>query len=741
MATKSNQRGIGRKILLIFVGVSVVAIAALATIAAAQASRALTTSAEDQLTALRTIKSTQIANYFAGAKTDTRVIANTEDVRSAVREFVRYHTEMDVGADDEYDIHGHGDGLTRTWDDIHREVDAKLSIYVNEMGYYDVFIICYPHGHVMYTHELEADLGTNLAVGRYRDSGLAEVWRLARESEDPVLVDMRPYAPSDNEPAMFAGQLLRNTDGSPAAVVAVQLSNEQINTIMQERTGLGRTGETYLVGEDLLMRSDSYLDPAARSVFASLNGTVRRNGVDTEAARSALAGNEDTRTIVDYNGNPVLSSWTALDLDTFTWAVLAEIDRSEVQEPVVDLVTMIAIAAGVILLVVAGVALLFSRNISKPLAAVTGVARQIAAGDFAVAKLTYSSNDEIGALASAFSEMVGSLQRKSRSVQRIAQGDLTEEIEIASQDDELGKALVAMSDGLNDILSQVRVSVEQVAAGAAQVSSASQDLSQGATESASSLEEISSSVNQINGQSRQNAQHATEANTLASEAARKAEAGDGRMTELKDAMATISQASGEITKVVKVIDDIAFQINLLALNANVEAARAGKYGKGFAVVADEVRNLAVRSAEAVKETTAMVETSVTSIERGNSLTDRTAVQLQEIVDGSRKVASFLEEIAAASKEQALAVEQITEGLSQVDQVTQSNTASAEESASASEELSSQAEQLRAAVAAFKLKDGGSGDATLQDGRGARSIPERRGDEVPAVAALKTTTRP
>jgi methyl-accepting chemotaxis protein len=710
MKTSTEQKGIGRKILLIFVGVSVVAIASLAIIAAMQSSSALNEAAAHQLESIRTIKTTQIENYFNGALIDTEIIANTGDIEDAVIQFVRYHQEMNIQPEDSYDITGRGDFLTRTWDEIYDDVDKKLSIYVDEMGYYDVFIVCYPHGHVMYSHALESDLGTNLVYGEYNDSGLADVWAAARETDRPVLVDMRPYAPSNNEPAMFAGQLLRYEDGSPAAVIVVQLSNEQINAVMQERAGLGESGETYLVGEDLLMRSDSYLDPVNHSVSASLNGTVAANGVDTEAAREAFAGRSATRVIEDYNGNPVLSSWSTIDLGTFDWAVLAEIDEAEVNAPVRSLILTVAIVAVGILLLVVAVALLFSRTISRPLGQVTRVASQIARGDFSGERLAIESKDEIGALATAFTEMVDSLRVKVRSVQRIADGDLTEDIQLASQDDELGKSLVAMSESLNDILSQVQVAVDQVAAGAAQVSSASQDLSQGATESASSLEEISSSVNEINGQSRQNADNATEANSIAKEASSSAQAGDRQMTELKGAMGSISHASDEIKKVVKVIDDIAFQINLLALNANVEAARAGKYGKGFAVVAEEVRNLAVRSAEAVKETTAMVESSVSSIEQGNELTDQTAAQLQEIVDGSLRVAQFLEEIAAASKEQALAIDQITEGLSQVDQVTQANTASAEESASASEELSSQAEQLRGAIAAFKVK-GSSGNGS------------------------------
>ena len=176
------------------------------------------------------------------------------------------------------------------------------------------------------------------------------------------------------------------------------------------------------------------------------------------------------------------------------------------------------------------------------------------------------------------------------------------------------------------------------------------------------------------------------------------------MTDVIAAMNTINKSSEEIKKIVKTIDDIAFQINLLALNANVEAARAGKYGKGFAVVAEEVRSLAARSANSAKDTSGMVETAIKNIESGNKLVEETAKQLANIVTGATKVVSLVEEISMASKEQSEGMQQINTGLLQIDQVTQSNTANAEECASASEELSSQALQLKGVVSKFKLAE-------------------------------------
>jgi methyl-accepting chemotaxis protein len=314
-----------------------------------------------------------------------------------------------------------------------------------------------------------------------------------------------------------------------------------------------------------------------------------------------------------------------------------------------------------------------------------------------------NQKDELGVLADALKNMQSELLYKDEMLGKISEGNLTENIRTSSNEDTLGESLVKMSESFNSLLGNVNMSVDQVNIGADQVSQASQSLSQGATESAASLEEVSASVTQINSQSKQNAENATEANGIAKQANEDAEKGNKQMATLSEAMGKINTSSDQIKKIVKVIDDIAFQTNLLALNANVEAARAGKYGKGFAVVADEVRNLAVRSAEAVKETTVMVDDSIKNIEEGNKAVEATAIQLESISKGSSKVADFLEEIATASKEQAEAIDQITQGLEQIDQVTQSNTASAEESAAAAEELASQSVQLKNMVATIKLK--------------------------------------
>ncbi len=314
----------------------------------------------------------------------------------------------------------------------------------------------------------------------------------------------------------------------------------------------------------------------------------------------------------------------------------------------------------------------------------------------------FKAKDEITELGSVLVGMAKSLQMRSDLAEAIAHGDLSHDVKVASENDQLGLALKSMLEGLREMVGNIQLAGEQISTGSSQVSDASQALSQGATESASSLEEVTASMNMMAAQVRTNAENASTANQLSNESQRAAEKGNSQMAEMVEAMAEINLAGQNISKIIKVIDEIAFQTNLLALNAAVEAARAGQHGKGFAVVAEEVRNLAARSAKAAEETAELIEGSVALTDKGNQMAQQTASALREIMEGTNKVNDLLTEISSASNEQAQGISQVTTGLAQIDQVTQQNTASAEESAAAAEELFGQAVQMQEMLKRFVL---------------------------------------
>jgi methyl-accepting chemotaxis protein len=388
-----------------------------------------------------------------------------------------------------------------------------------------------------------------------------------------------------------------------------------------------------------------------------------------------------------------------------------------------SVILLVAALAGAALLLGVLMAILTTSSILSQLGVdpmvLEDVARKVSLGDLEI------SFDDTGTIRGVYESvygMVNELKEKSRQLEEIGDGNFDIDVRLASENDGLGGSMLRMRDSMSEVLREIQMASNQVSISAEQIAQSSTSLSQGATEQAASLEEISSSLTEINSQSQQNADNAREANVIATRSAEDARTGNNQMIQLVSAMEAITESSKEIQRIVKVIDDIAFQTNLLALNANVEAARSGKYGKGFAVVADEVRNLANRSAGAVKDTGAMVETALSNIRHGDELVRQTAEQLAGILSGSEQVSVLLQEISQASSEQSGGLNQITDALEQIDQVTQANTASAEQSSAAAEELSGQARLLDEMLRRFRLS--GTQGISARDDGGQRLIGPR-----------------
>lgn len=417
------------------------------------------------------------------------------------------------------------------------------------------------------------------------------------------------------------------------------------------------------------------------------------------------------------NGDSYLCSYvpTKGDDGKINGLIFAGISREESQREVL-IVVLLSILAGVVVIIICIMFLnvYIKKRVSYPLGEITRIAGRLEQGDLGLAnkeevRVDISSNDEIGTLAEMFEDTIRTLRSYigeiSSVLEAMARGNMTQS---ATQDylgdfQSIKKSLDGIQSALNNTMGQISTSAEQVSSGAEQVSSSSQALAQGATEQASSIEEISATMAEISQNAKQTAEAAEKAGEFVNEAGSHLGVSIGFVDELNVAMKNISDSSKKIGTIITTIEDIAFQINILSLNAAVEAARAGSAGKGFAVVADEVGNLASKSDKAAKATKELIESSISAVTEGGNIVNKVTEALDQTSQSAGHVTDQMSIVVDAVENQTSALSQVTDGIDQISSVVQTNSATSEQCAAASEELSSQASLLKNLMRSFKLR--------------------------------------
>lgn len=611
---------------------------------------------------------------------------------------------------------GEKNNLTDTQDGssystVHSLYHPSFQQYLQEFGFYDIFIVS-PEGNVVYSVYKELDFATSLTTGAYRDSGLAKAYRQVIQSSqsEPVLIDFEAYLPSYNSPASFiASPIISNN--SLVGILVFQMPVDRINAIMTyeehwARSGLGETGETYLVGEDKIMRSNSrfliqdkanYLQqirsttpPADIEKIKLKDTSIGLQKVVSSSVEKALKGQSGIEDIVDYRGETVVSAYAPLDIDGVKWALVSEIDRHEAFAPLTSIISALTATAFFVSLIMAVVSSFFAIFISSLIA--SPIKNLVAFINGCANKLNFSgrykmndksgSTDELRALASSFNTMMDSVEKTVKGVKQSAYSLSQEVVDLKENFDKV----TTKSNEQSALTMQISAAIEELAA------------------TSQTVAEIANQTNEVSSEGVTKSQ---DGQNLVNHNVSNSESLVEKMMSTSDVMEKLAEQSDNIGRVLEVIRAIAEQTNLLALNAAIEAARAGEQGRGFAVVADEVRTLAKRTQDSTEEISQIITdlqagsaSSVTSIQEANEkaqstrgIANQVGDSLTLVMELIQKIEEYNSQVATAADEQSTVTKDMAHQLSVVTDLAEDNQQLMNEAQSSTVRVSEKSEEL------------------------------------------------
>lgn len=665
------MKSLKTKLIVLFILVGMIPLLVSAYVGNRKTSTEMEKQIFNELNAIKTIKKNQIESYFNERYGDIQFLAKSLIVKEGMLEFEKTYYQGGLNSSD--------------YKRIDNTYGKLLENYLELYGYYDIFLIDIK-GEIVYTVFKEVDLGTNLINGAHKDSGLAQAFKVGMDRLN--IADFLYYEPS-KEPASFVAVPIMDGD-KKIGVLAFQLSLGQINGIMQERSGMGESGESYIIGKDNMMRSDSRF---------SEESTVLVQKIDTESANLAIGGSEGSLIVPDYRGISVLSAYAPIEIDGLDWSMLVEIDESEAFHEVVAVQNLNIIIAVIGFIAIGILAFFMAISVTKPIIRMTGILKDISEGDGNLTKrVDVNGGDEVGIMAVYFNKFADSVHNIVKSAKEISAENLE------------------ASDHISSILDQLSLSAEEVA-------KASTDVASGATTQTHEGANIMDHITENNEQVHKGVTSIGETKTLSNQATTYAKEGveaiENAVSQFKsiadaidfarESIENLNKRTNEIGNMVEIITGISSQTNLLALNASIEAARAGEHGKGFAVVADEVRKLAEETEIATtkigslitdiqSETSVNVNTMNSNVENVNNQIDiiefgrKAIIRINESVSNSAgkvdDISSVFDIVSSKTDEITSSFENMLEVVSNTSAASEEVAASVQEQVAAIQEVSS-----------------------------------------------------
>ncbi|MEP0070991.1 methyl-accepting chemotaxis protein [Pyruvatibacter sp.] len=709
-APRLSELTLSQKLPAVMIGLTVAAVTITTSLAFFGAKDALDTQVSNKLKNVAADRALEVEEYVDALGQELAILAASTTVIEAIGAFDDawlslgsgaaqqlqrdYITDNPHPADKRYELLTKEDGSF--YSHTHSYYHPWFRDLQQRRGYDDVYLFT-TSGDLAYTVFKDPDFATDFANGEWAQSGLGRVFNAAIKADAGTIIfeDFSAYGPSSGQPASFIGMPVFDRIGNRAGVIAYQIPASVINGLMAKSNGLGETAESFLVGPDKLMRSDSR--------FSSTPTTLSRD-VTSNAATLGLSGKAGVISSVNLKGEDAYAAYDHISLFGKDWAVVVEISKAEAEEGISALLIQFLVVATLVLIGAAAVGFFVARGITKPLSAMTSAMDGLSNKDWSISIPSLDREDEIGAMAQAVQifKTAGQdadrlqaeeAQREARAAKekQQAMNQIADDFELSVG--EVVEAVASTARDLKDTAQGVSSIAEETTAQSANVAAAAEESSVNVQTVSSATEEMSASISEMQ-------QQVLRSRDVSEQAAENVEQAAGQVTGLSD-------AANQIGDVLELIQDIAEQTNLLALNATIEAARAGDAGKGFAVVASEVKSLATQTQKATEQIRQQIEgvqsESKTAVAAISSIRDVIA-QVTEI---SQSIALTIEEQAAATNEIAGNAQQAANGTQEVSssvlgvsEASQQASAASTQLLSSSNTLAEQGDTLRERMNAF-----------------------------------------